>query len=101
LILRFYKPLFFLIEFVLPVYIMCYFGESINTAWNVNILRYLVTLHVVFCVNSVAHIWGDKPYDKDISPTSTYSVALFNFGEGWHNYHHVRMAFDNLILEMT
>ena len=86
---RYYKPLFFLAEFVIPVAILCYFGESFNTAWNSNILRYLVTLHVVFCVNSVAHIYGDKPYDKDITPTSSYSVALFNFGEGWHNYHHV------------
>lgn len=69
---------------------MMYFGESFNTAFHANILRYLVTLHIVFCVNSVAHIWGDKPYDKQITPTSGYTVAFFNFGEGWHNYHHVR-----------
>jgi stearoyl-CoA desaturase (Delta-9 desaturase) len=93
--------MFLLINAIIPVSIMCYFGESFVTAWNVNILRYLVSLHVVWCVNSVAHIWGDKPYDKGISSTSGYLVAFFNFGEGWHNYHHVRMAFDVLVFEIT
>lgn len=74
----------------LPVGIMCFFGESFTVAWNANILRCILVLHVVFCINSAAHIWDAKPYDKDISPTNTYWVSFFNFGEGWHNYHHVR-----------
>lgn len=44
--------------------------------------------HVTFLVNSVAHIWGNKPYDKYISPTDSQPLAFFTLGEGWHNYHH-------------
>jgi stearoyl-CoA desaturase (Delta-9 desaturase) len=73
----------------MPLSLMCYFGESLNVAWNVNVLRYVVSLNIVWCVNSVAHIWGEKPFDKNISSTDSYSVAFFDFGEGWHNYHHV------------
>jgi stearoyl-CoA desaturase (Delta-9 desaturase) len=89
---KFYIPIFFLINMFLPVAIMCYFGESFNIAWNANVFRYLLLLHIVFSINSAAHIWGAKPYDKDISPTNTYFISFFNFGEGWHNYHHVRMT---------
>lgn len=47
-----------------------------------------ISAHITFLVNSVAHIWGDKPYDKFITPTDNKSVALVTLGEGWHNYHH-------------
>jgi stearoyl-CoA desaturase (Delta-9 desaturase) len=60
-------------------------------------------------VNSYAHFFGNKPFDKYIKPTDSYTVALLAFGEGekgevyfnkkfnwfkllskgWHNYHHV------------
>lgn len=40
-------------------------------------------------VNSVAHMWGWKPYDKGISPRQNISVVLATLGEGFHNYHHV------------
>ena len=33
-------------------------------------------------VNSVAHIWGSRPYDKGISPTETYLVGIAALGEG-------------------
>jgi stearoyl-CoA desaturase (Delta-9 desaturase) len=86
---RFYLPIFFTINMFLPVGIMCYFGESFVTAWHANMFRYVLMNHVVWCINSVAHVWGARPYDKDITPTNTYLVSFFNFGEGWHNYHHV------------
>lgn len=40
-------------------------------------------------VNSAAHMWGYKPYDRRINPVENVAVAVVAMGEGWHNYHHV------------
>ncbi|XP_025830430.1 acyl-CoA Delta(11) desaturase-like isoform X2 [Agrilus planipennis] len=81
-------PIFcFLIPSLVPWY---FFGEDWWTAWYVSaIFRYTVSLNCTWLVNSAAHIWGTKPYDKTISPTENVHVAFWAFGEGWHNYHHV------------
>lgn len=68
---------------------MYFWGETLNVAWNIVILRYVSNLHITFLVNSAAHIWGNKPYDKDIKAAQNLSVSFIAFGEGFHNYHHV------------
>jgi len=40
-------------------------------------------------VNSVAHMFGDKPYDKSMSAVENKILSIFTVGEAWHNYHHV------------
>ncbi|XP_045779955.1 acyl-CoA Delta(11) desaturase-like [Maniola jurtina] len=92
-VLRFQKkyaiPLIGTLCFVLPTIItMHFFEESLNTAWHLTILCYTFRLNVVFSVNSVAHLWGNKPYDKKIKPVQNYVVSYFAGGEGYHNYHH-------------
>lgn len=88
---RLYVPLFFLLTIALPVSVPCYFwSESLWTSFWVNFnFRFSVTLNVAFCVNSVAHLWGHKPYDKYISPVENLAVSVAALGEGWHNFHHV------------
>lgn len=54
----------FFLTLGLPVILAMYFGESFNVAFNGNIWRYIIGLHMVWMVNSVAHLWGSKPYDK-------------------------------------
>ena len=39
-------------------------------------------------VNSAAHIFGDRPYNKEIQPRENWWVAITGMGEGFHNYHH-------------
>uniref|UniRef100_T1HR83 FA_desaturase domain-containing protein n=1 Tax=Rhodnius prolixus TaxID=13249 RepID=T1HR83_RHOPR len=76
----------FLIPTVVPVYL---WNESWSSSWYIaGVLRYTLSLNGTWLVNSAAHIWGTKPYDKNISPTENLSVAIVAFGEGWHNYHH-------------
>jgi len=53
-----------------------------------NFFRHGVSMHFTFIVNSVAHLWGNKPFDKHISAVENKFVSLFAAGEGWHNYHH-------------
>ncbi|XP_026315890.1 acyl-CoA Delta(11) desaturase [Hyposmocoma kahamanoa] len=52
------------------------------------LLRYMCTLNFTWAVNSVAHMWGNKPYDRFIMPVENWGVSLLALGEGWHNYHH-------------
>nr|ABX71628.1 acyl-CoA-delta9-desaturase [Lampronia capitella] len=75
--------------FILPTYIPTLWGETMWTAFFVcAIFRYTYVLNVTWLVNSAAHKWGDKPYDKNISPVETKPVSLVVLGEGFHNYHH-------------
>ncbi|XP_043478844.1 acyl-CoA Delta-9 desaturase [Leptopilina heterotoma] len=86
-----YIPLFALLAIALPVWVPYYFWNE--TLWNsfwVNFnFRFSITLNIAFFVNSVAHLWGQRPYDKNISPVENIAVSLAALGEGWHNYHHV------------
>ncbi|XP_054736876.1 acyl-CoA Delta-9 desaturase [Anastrepha obliqua] len=88
---KYYIPLFALLSIALPVLVPCYFWKEnwwISFWINFN-LRFTCTLNAAFFVNSVAHMWGRKPYDKNISSVESRFVAFLALGEGWHNYHHV------------
>lgn len=63
---KFFIPLMIIFCFFLPTYIPVYFwSESVSTAWYVAAMfRYAAGLNGTWCVNSVAHIWGMKPYEK-------------------------------------
>lgn len=77
----------FVVPTVIPVF---YWNETWTNAWFVaTMFRYTLALNVTWLVNSAAHKWGDKPYDRFINPSENPGVAAFAFGEGWHNYHHV------------
>ncbi|KAL2715606.1 acyl-CoA Delta-9 desaturase [Vespula squamosa] len=88
---RFYIPLFALLTIGLPVAVPYYlWSETFWTSFWVSFnFRFCVTLNIAFFVNSVAHMWGQKPYDKNISPVENIAVSIAALGEGWHNYHHV------------
>jgi stearoyl-CoA desaturase (Delta-9 desaturase) len=69
-ILRFqrdyYNYLMPMLCFILPTIIpMIYWNETFLNAYCVAAcLRYTITLNSTWCVNSLAHIWGNKPYDR-------------------------------------
>ena len=50
-------------------------------------LRWTMEVHATWCVNSVAHTFGYRPY-KDIKPCESFFTSLVANGEGWHNWHH-------------
>jgi stearoyl-CoA desaturase (delta-9 desaturase) len=61
---RYYFPLALLVGFIAPVLLGLACGEKLTVVWHGHILRYIIGLHLVWCINSVAHFWGTKPYDK-------------------------------------
>lgn len=51
--------------FVVPSLIIHYgWGEPWDMAILSVIVRYVFTLNATFCVNSLAHMLGNKPYNK-------------------------------------
>ncbi|KAK9504993.1 hypothetical protein O3M35_009151 [Rhynocoris fuscipes] len=87
---KYYLFLVTLFCFILPTWIpIRFWNEAGWTSWYVaSIFRYTMSLNNTWLVNSAAHMWGTKPYDKTISPSENLSVAVLAFGEGWHNFHH-------------
>lgn len=75
--------------FILPTLIPALaWGESLVTAYFIAVLRYVSVLHFTWLVNSAAHMYGMKPYDKTIGPVENMGVSVVALGEGFHNYHH-------------
>ena len=56
-------------------------------SWGI-FLRTTVELHGTWLVNSAAHTWGRRRFVTRDDSTNNWWVALFTFGEGWHNNHH-------------
>ncbi|CAF4848120.1 unnamed protein product [Pieris macdunnoughi] len=80
-----------LLCFIMPTWMpVALWNENAWASWYVaSMFRYTISLHFTWLVNSAAHIWGNRPYDKYIGATDHKVVAMLAFGEGWHNYHHV------------
>ncbi|XP_071558490.1 (11Z)-hexadec-11-enoyl-CoA conjugase isoform X1 [Temnothorax nylanderi] len=78
-------PLCFVLPAVIPVY-------AWNESWDISIssviIRYVLSLNFTFSVNSFAHLWGNRPYNRTLKSTENPVVSFFAIGEGWHNYHH-------------
>jgi len=86
---RHYIPCFLLAGFIIPTIIPhLFWGEDLTTAYFVAVIRYIAVLHFTWLVNSAAHLFGMKPYDKFIGPAENKLVSMLAMGEGYHNYHH-------------
>lgn len=87
---KYYKTLAIFFCFIMPTIVpVLLWNESVSNAYFISgILRYVFTLHATWLVNSVAHMWGFKPYDKRINPVENILVSIGAIGEGFHNFHH-------------
>ncbi|CAG7718829.1 unnamed protein product [Allacma fusca] len=81
-----FLPLVIIFPVLISVYLI---GETVLNAFYVaGCLKFIYSSHSTFLINSVAHTWGSRPYDKNITARNNRFVSLFALGEGWHNYHH-------------
>ena len=48
----------------------------------------VLTYHITFCVNSVAHRVGSRRFETSDRSRNNALLALATLGEGWHNNHH-------------
>lgn len=87
---RYYKTLFTIFSIAIPTLVPYYFwNEDLWVAFVICfVTRLMSVLNGTWLVNSAAHIYGNRPFSKDILPTENSFVSFIGMGEGWHNYHH-------------
>ncbi len=52
------------------------------------VARVTAVQHMTFFINSLCHTIGGQPYSDRCSARDSWVMAIFTFGEGYHNYHH-------------
>lgn len=84
-----YMPTSWVVAFIGPILISYYWWhEDFKGAYYLNMFRYVLGLHVNWSINSFAHIYGMRPFDRNNSSRDSPLFGFLAFGEGWHNFHH-------------
>ena len=86
---RYYVPLAVGLNLGVPLLI----GWATGDLWGVfllaGLLRLVLSHHLTFFINSLAHQWGTRPYTEDNTARDNPILAVLTFGEGYHNFHHL------------
>jgi stearoyl-CoA desaturase (delta-9 desaturase) len=86
---NYYVPIVLVMNIALPLAL----GWALGDLWGVfllgGLLRLVVSHHVTFFINSLAHMWGTRPYTDENTARDNPVLALVTYGEGYHNYHHI------------
>lgn len=85
---RNYLTLVLLTNFGIPIIAGLLLGDVWGGLLLIGVLRLVVSHHLTFCINSLAHMWGKQPYNDKNTAKDNPIVALLTFGEGYHNFHH-------------
>ncbi len=85
---RHYLSLVLLMNIALPAFIGYLGGSIIAGLLLSGLLRLVVSHHVTWLINSLAHKWGWQTYSQRFSARDNPLVALITYGEGYHNFHH-------------
>jgi stearoyl-CoA desaturase (Delta-9 desaturase) len=72
----------------LPTLIGALFGRPLGGLLWGGFLRIVLIHHTTFLVNSVAHLYGTRPYTEENSARDNGLLAFVTNGEGYHNFHH-------------
>ena len=84
-------PIAIFLGFGLPVLLGFLWGGGVGALGAfllAGVLRVFAVQHSTFFINSMCHSVGNRPYSTRCSARDSAVMALFTFGEGYHNYHH-------------
>ena len=87
-------PLLVVISLLAPAVL----GGLITWSWQgaltaffwAGLVRIAVLHHMTWSVNSVCHVYGDRPFEmrQGDKASNFWPLAIPSFGESWHNLHH-------------
>ncbi|WP_028772899.1 fatty acid desaturase [Shewanella waksmanii] len=86
---KYYLPLMLLMNIGLPILLGWLNGNILGMVLIAGLLRLVVVHHCTFFINSLAHVWGSQPYTDKNTARDNGIIALFTYGEGYHNFHHI------------
>ncbi len=73
---------------ILPASIAALWHDALGGLIIAGVLRVALNHHLTFCINSVCHLFGKRPYSTQQTARDNWVTALFTYGEGFHNFHH-------------
>ena len=83
-----YLALVLLMNIGLPALLGFIGGDIIGSLLLGGLLRLVLSQHVTWLINSLAHMWGKQTFSAASSARDNPLIALITYGEGYHNYHH-------------
>jgi stearoyl-CoA desaturase (delta-9 desaturase) len=89
---RWYWTLVWTTNLAVPLLLGWMVGDVLGVFLLAGIARLVLSHHVTFFINSLAHMWGKQPYTDENSARDQHFLALITYGEGYHNYHHMFQA---------
>lgn len=86
---KFYLPMIVVFGFLMPALIGHFaFDSFLGGLFVAGFARVVLVHHCTFFINSLCHMIGNRPYDAQQTARDSWFIALFSFGEGYHNFHH-------------
>ena len=79
------------VAFIFPALVGYLWGGWVSALGSfliAGVARVVFLQHCTFCINSLCHYIGKRPYSSKCSARDSWLMAVFTFGEGYHNYHH-------------
>lgn len=85
---KYYWILCVVMGFGLPTLIGHFLGSALGGFALAGLARVVFVHHCTFFINSLCHIVGTRPYTDTNTARDSAVMAVFSYGEGYHNYHH-------------
>ncbi len=88
---RHHRSIGFAVGMILPAALGWFHGGAVSALGAFllsGVTRLVCVQHCTFFINSLCHTIGKRPYDSSTSARDSWLMAIFTFGEGYHNYHH-------------
>lgn len=79
------------VAFLLPAVLGWLYGgwiAALGAFLIAGVARVVFLQHCTFCINSLCHYIGRRPYSSKCTARDSWIMAIFTFGEGYHNFHH-------------
>ncbi|MDT0584230.1 MULTISPECIES: fatty acid desaturase [Alteromonadaceae] len=86
---KYYLPIVLVSNFGITGLVGWLNGDVLSMLLLAGVTRIVLVHHVTFFINSLAHIWGSRPFTDKNTARDNGILAFFTFGEGYHNYHHI------------
>lgn len=86
-----YRKIAILAGFALPTAIGFLWGGWVSALGSfliAGVARVVFVQQMTFFINSLCHSIGRQPYSSRCTARDSGLMALFTFGEGYHNFHH-------------
>ncbi len=85
---KYYTHLVFILNGAILVAFGLLTGDYLGAFLIPIVLRIFLIHHCTWFINSLAHTFGSKSHKDSTTAVDNFLIALFTFGEGYHNYHH-------------